>query len=244
MSAVTLTLGGVVFQGFEIPDSIRVGGQHQLVTHKLPGGARTIDAMGRDDRDIGWSGRFRGYAAESRSRTLDDLRIAGKPLVLTWAGFRYTVLIQSYEADYQAPFEIPYSINCLVQSDDVSPIVALPQGLDSIINGDLASLTGLPITLAGVTDSITALQSVAATVGNVRTASKGGLLSLVGAVSAAQSTTGSAIGTIEGSLGVPAPANATAIAAQLSGQAAAFGQIDQLYQASSVLGRLGKNLAG
>jgi hypothetical protein len=43
---VTLTLGGVVFADFEIPDSISSGGEQMLTVHKLPGGNRIIDALG------------------------------------------------------------------------------------------------------------------------------------------------------------------------------------------------------
>ena len=200
--------------------------------------------MGAEHRDIAWSGRFRGFNATTPARQLAGLRIAGNPLTLTWDVYRYTVVIQSFEPDYLQQHEIPYSINCVVQADQVSPVTAFQPGLDEILNADLARLTGFPLTISGVTDSITALQSVAATVGQVRTASKGGIQSLVGAVSAAQTSTTAAISTVEGTLGVSNPSSATAMAAQLSGQAAAFNQLDQLYQASSVLGRMGKNLAG
>ena len=75
---VLLTLGGIIFQDFEVPDNIGIGGEQALVVHKLPGGARVIDAMGADHRDITWSGRFRSGNAEARARLLDSYRIGGK----------------------------------------------------------------------------------------------------------------------------------------------------------------------
>lgn len=55
---VILTLGPVLFQDFEVPEKISVGGEHSLVVHKLVGRARVVDAMGRDD------------AAKARARRL------------------------------------------------------------------------------------------------------------------------------------------------------------------------------
>ena len=136
---VILTLGGVIFQGFEVPDTIAIGGEQALVVHKLPGGARTIDAMGRDDRDIPWSGRFRGSSAESRARILDNYRIGGQPLLLQWSTYRYQVIVQSFKADYQQPFEIPYSISCVVVADESTPILTGIPGIDELIGSDLGA---------------------------------------------------------------------------------------------------------
>ena len=36
---VTLNLGGIVFNDFEIPESMPFGGDQKLNVHKLPGGA-------------------------------------------------------------------------------------------------------------------------------------------------------------------------------------------------------------
>ena len=78
----TLTLGGVAFQGFEIPDSLNFGGEQALAIHKFPGGSRTVDSMGPDDDDIRWSGRFRGTSAEQRATLLDYMRRQGQQILL------------------------------------------------------------------------------------------------------------------------------------------------------------------
>ena len=49
---IALTLGGVVFADFEIPDSINFGGEQVLSVHQLPGGTRVIDALGPSDAEI------------------------------------------------------------------------------------------------------------------------------------------------------------------------------------------------
>ena len=241
---VTLTLGAVRFQGFEVPESIPIGGDQALVVHKLPGGARVVDAMGADHKDISWTGRFRGGSAQARSRQLDGYRIAGEPLTLTWGGYRYRVIVRSFEAQFQQPFEIPYSITCLVVADESAPIAAPLPGLDELIGADLGKLLGLdgPLSIADVAEGVNAVQSVVASVGSLRAASKDSLGSLAGALVGAQAATQGAIAQISGTLGFAAPADPTAIAAQLSGQANAFGQLNELYQASSTLGRMTKNL--
>ena len=42
-------LGPIALQGFEVPESITIGGAQRLAIHRLPGGARVIDALGPDD---------------------------------------------------------------------------------------------------------------------------------------------------------------------------------------------------
>ena len=56
----TVTLGGFAFQDFEVPERIPAGGEQMLAIHKLVGGRRVIDAMGRDDAALEWSGYFLG----------------------------------------------------------------------------------------------------------------------------------------------------------------------------------------
>lgn len=154
---MALTLGTVTFQGFEVPERINFGGRHALVTHKLPGGQRVIDAMGRDDDDIAWQGRFRGTAAERRARALDAMRISGLPVTLSWGGFRSTVVVAEFKADYQQAYEIPYSISCLVATGGASPLT----GVADLIGADLGSALGLSgdLSLQSVSDAVANVQS-------------------------------------------------------------------------------------
>ena len=46
------SLGSVSFRSFEVPATINVGGAQRLAVHRLLGGIRVIDALGRDDSDI------------------------------------------------------------------------------------------------------------------------------------------------------------------------------------------------
>jgi hypothetical protein len=129
MPDVILLLGPVLFQDFEIPSGINFGGRQRLALHRLPGGSRVIDAMGRDDAQIGFSGVFAGSDATLRARSLDEMRAAGIVVPLTWDVYYYTVLISDFHADYRCGWWIPYRVTCTVLRDEASaliqPIVSL-----------------------------------------------------------------------------------------------------------------------
>jgi hypothetical protein len=139
MSDFSLTLGPVAFAGFEIPSSITLGGKQRLAIHKLPGGIRIIDAMGPDPADLAWAGIFTGPDAADRARILDTLRVAGLQLLLTWDAFLYTVIIESFEADYRSPWWIPYRLSCTVVRDEAAALVTGVLSLAPSIASDLAS---------------------------------------------------------------------------------------------------------
>lgn len=246
--AVLLTLGGVIFQGFEIPERINTGGEQALVVHKLPGGARTIDAMGADHRDIAWSGRFRSANAESRARLLDGYRIGGQPLLLQWSTYRYRVIVRSFEANYEQPFEIPYSISCLVVEDQSAPVLSGIPLLDEVIGSDLGRALGLSdsIAVASVASAVATVQQTINTANTLQGAPASTIQQVTSTLSAAQQAVGATITASEASLAagsaIAAGGSPAAIAGTLSSQATGLGQLSQLYQLSSTLTRMGKNL--
>lgn len=138
MSDFSLTLGPVAFAGFELPSSITLGGKQRLAIHKLPGGLRIIDALGADPADLAWSGIFTGPDAADRARILDTLRIAGFELLLVWDAFLYTVVIESFQADYRSPWWIPYRLSCSVVRDEAAALVATAISLAPAVAADLA----------------------------------------------------------------------------------------------------------
>jgi hypothetical protein len=96
-----LLLGPVSFRELELPGRIEFGGRQQLAIHRLPGGARVIDAMGRDDTAVTWSGIFSGSDAAERARLLDLLRAEGMVVPLAWDAFSYLVVIEHFAAAYE-----------------------------------------------------------------------------------------------------------------------------------------------
>jgi hypothetical protein len=132
-----LLLGPVSFEGFELPGRIDFGGAQRMAVHQLPGGARVIDAMGRDDAPITWSGAFFGPEAADRARLLDLLRANGAPLSLAWDAFAYLVVIAQFAACYERPNWVPYRIACTVLTDQSATLAALATSLSADLADDL-----------------------------------------------------------------------------------------------------------
>jgi hypothetical protein len=136
----TLTLGDVLFRGFEIPSKLTgaIGGKQTLAKHKLLGGQRVTDAMGNDPDDPSWEGRFRGADALSRALALDAMKAAGQEVLLTFLSIQYTVVIEEFVADVMQAYEIPYRIKCYITQ--VQTAAAAP-GLDDLVTADTTALT-------------------------------------------------------------------------------------------------------
>ena len=52
----TINLGVFQFANHEIPERVSWGGSQRIAVHELVGGQRMLDAMGRSDRALTWSG--------------------------------------------------------------------------------------------------------------------------------------------------------------------------------------------
>ena len=134
-----LLLGPVLFQDFELPERISWGGKQRLTVHRLPGGTRVIDALGRDDKEITWSGVFSGSGGSGRARTLDLMRADGSVWPLTWEAFFYSVVIASFDADYSRSNWIPYRITCTVLRDEAEALVLAVASLAADALSDLTA---------------------------------------------------------------------------------------------------------
>ena len=117
---VALLLGPVLFESFELPERISFGGRQRMTVHVLPGGERVIDAMGREDAQVCWTGVFSGGEAAARARLLDGLRGDGGVWPLTWEAFFYSVVVAEFRADFTRTNWIPYRIACTVLRDEVA----------------------------------------------------------------------------------------------------------------------------
>ena len=133
-------LGPIALQGFEVPESITIGGAQRLAIHRLPGGARVIDALGPDDAEVTWSGIVTGPDAVFRIRILDTLRRSGRPVPLAWDAHAYTVLVSNFEADTANPYWMPYRIACTVLQDDTAVPLGLTDALAAFLSPNLALL--------------------------------------------------------------------------------------------------------
>lgn len=114
---VLLKVGEIVFYDHEVPQTIAGGGEQMLAVHKYPGGIRTVDALGPDDREIEWGGLFLDATAEPRCHALDAVRRQGEPTTLYWSSFLYQVVIRSFTWSYERSWQIRYQLSLMVVQD-------------------------------------------------------------------------------------------------------------------------------
>lgn len=139
MSRVFLTLGPITFQNDEVPERINFGGDQGLAVKQLIGGQRVVDALGRIDDDISFSGMFFGSNATFRAKFLDSLRVLGTKMTLTWSTFNFQVVIKSFKPSFERTYQIPFSITLQVVQDLNKPfLLLLPVGYSDAI---LAAMT-------------------------------------------------------------------------------------------------------
>jgi hypothetical protein len=114
MVDTVIQLGNFKFKDLEVPESINCGGAQSIAVHKLVGGQRIINALGPDDDDLIWGGLMTGPDALQRATQLDQMRIAGKTLDLSFFSLKYQVLIAKFafrtERYYQVRYEITVKI--------------------------------------------------------------------------------------------------------------------------------------
>ncbi|MBS0558427.1 MAG: hypothetical protein JSR21_00050 [Proteobacteria bacterium] len=242
MGSPILLLGPVLFQDFEVPEKINFGGCQRLAVHKMPGGTRVVDVLGRDDASIRFSGIFSGTDATLRARLVDDLRASGLVVPLTWDVFFYTVIVSQFTADYSASTWIPYSITATVLRDEAGALIQSATDLGVTLLADASSAVGLAspagVDLSSMQSALS--DSAASTRG---TASYGVAQS---AVMNAQSTLGSAASTAAVDLPMTAltsPGPASAGIEALFTAVGAAGNLGQLSAAQGYVGRISSNLA-
>lgn len=151
MADLILQLGDFVFEQQEIPESIPFGGVQRLVRHDLVGGTRIVDSMGDFTEPISWSGWLLGQNALTRAYELDAMRASGAQLRLTWSELSFDVVIESFRANFQRWYQIPYTLTCEVVDDLSEPPSGqgIP-GVGSLISGDLGIASGLMSTVSGL----------------------------------------------------------------------------------------------
>jgi hypothetical protein len=138
-----LLLGPLLLQDFELPARISWGGAQRLAVHRLPGGQRVLDAMGRDDAPITWQGVFTGADAALRARLLDLMRANGSIWPLIWDTFLYSVVVSKFEADFMRVNWIPYKLELTVLRDEAEGLVEDVLSAGAAVLGDMLAADGL-----------------------------------------------------------------------------------------------------
>jgi hypothetical protein len=250
----TVTLGPVVFQGQEVPERIEIGGAQSLKVHKLPGGMRVIDAMGRDDRALTWTGIMLGSGAEQRMLLLDSLRVSGQPITLAFGTMSYTVVVSEFTGIYRRTNWTEYSISCEVLQDNSAQFSsALPTVLQQI-TGDVGSaLSVIPLDLPAVADVVGDAQAALAATGAISQGSSAfatasaDVTAAIASVNAGITSGGSVISglaTTTGIIGTATGFGATGSAiANMAAAVTSTGDVATLATAAGYLGRVATNLS-
>lgn len=246
-----VTLGPVQFQGMEVPESITIGGEQSLSVFKLPGGQRVIQAMGRDDTDMAWSGYLEGPTAESRMRLLDSLRQSGTPVQLAFGQSSFQVVVHNFSGEYRRSNWIPYRIGVTVLQDNAASFGPSAPSLLGSLNSDLNSALGFDVG-ATVSTAVTSAQNLVNVAGALGLNSGPwasaiqGLQTAQFAVSGAQALSDGTISGVADAaitagniLGVPEISSAASALNTLAGAAASSAS---LTQAGSFVSRTIKNL--
>ena len=117
MSNLVVSLGGVPFQDFEVPERITFGGAQRLAVQQLISGGRVLNALGSDDGEIVFCGIFSGNDASARAQALGAMMAEGDAEPLIWGDFFYNVVVAEFLADYTKPWWIPFYLRCVVAND-------------------------------------------------------------------------------------------------------------------------------
>ncbi|OCJ12465.1 hypothetical protein A6U86_05430 [Rhizobium sp. AC27/96] len=207
---VSLVLGGVTFQNFEIPERINFGGRQHAAVHKLIGGNRVVDAMGPDADDVNWSGRFRGPDAMERAQALDAMRSAGAQVTLSYMSTFLVVLITEFKAEPERFYEIPYKITCTVVTDLINDALgAIVNGIDTIVGNALtvaASFTagGTSAAQIATAAAVSTVSTAVSAAGSLQDASTATLSTVTSTVYTAASTIDGIAAGLDATLGVGA----------------------------------------
>ena len=190
MSNVVVSLGGVSFKDFEVPERVAFGGAQRLAVQRLLGGGRVVNVLGADDGEIVFGGICSGDDASARARTLDETRISGSVVPLLWGDFFYNVVVAEFVADYAKPWWIPFQLKCVVTEDPLVAIASASAGAAALIAGDIAAAAGLSgqagVSIAALaTPTATGLAAAQASIGAAMAAAGGALNNGVVAVAEA-----------------------------------------------------------
>jgi hypothetical protein len=199
----------LVFEGMSLPDSLTGGGDQTLVTHKLIGGKRIVDAMGPDDEPIAWQGFLLDEFAQLQVFQLDLLRRSGREvqLLLPIPQRAYRAVVGRFTWTQKRPYLYDYSISLTIIEDQVAGDgAAASRSLEQEIAADLDAAE----TYAAARDDVLAIIAIASTVIRAATGDRGALRGLGSlALAEAQGAVGEAV---FASTGQAAAANAAVAA--------------------------------
>jgi len=202
MDKPILKLGDVVFGDTET-GPIPFGGEQQLNIHRLVGGKRVIDAMGDNPIALDWTGIFVGANALTKAKTLRRMQKEGRALSLTWSSMTYQVVISKFTGQFEAEFNIPYSITCEVVEDRTElPSANSGSDVNQAINADMTTAQSLTSDIGDSTLSslMTTLTTAVSKVSNFAKATQSTINTVLQPLAAARTQVTALISASESSL--------------------------------------------
>jgi hypothetical protein len=199
MPVVVVSLGEFIFDDWEIPTSLRFGGQQLQAVHQLVGGGRVVDVMGVSNADISWSGQFLGVDAIQRSRFVQNMLNSGLQYTFKYYDFLYNVVIKDFVCDLEASFKIPFSLTLTVVEDLTNPVtIEFPPAYSEIVQDALIEAQELSELIAdpGLTAKMAALAGAIATAGDFGDSSFGAIAAVIAAAQDAISAAGAIAGSL------------------------------------------------
>lgn len=195
---IIVRLGELIFNSTEVPQKVNSGGGQMIAKQQLIGGVRVVDALGKNDDDIVFTGLISGIIDQERSKYLDYLRTSGIVVNFTYSSFNYNVVVRDYKPDFRMAYQNYFTITLIVIEDLNKPVtIAIPTSFSDEILGAyqaaltlaelianpsiLSSLSILGITLEGIDDINSATsaeislmtQSISACIGSTTQAING-----------------------------------------------------------------------
>ncbi len=143
MADVILTLGGVPFRHFEVPEQVRLETIQRISVLSLYGGGQVITPTGFDPGQIQFSGIFSDVDAVARCQSLNAACVAGTVIPLSWDAFSYFVIIKSFIASYKNRVMIPFSITCKIVDNTRGTNPVGKDSTSALISADLTSAESL-----------------------------------------------------------------------------------------------------
>lgn len=133
-------LGEVELFGFEIPETLPLGGVQQIaVTEYLGKNKRAVHALGAQPRPLEWSGIFLTDSALARANLIDGMRLRGETLEIIFGEFKAKVIISQFFFDVKHQWRVEYSIILeIVETDLKKDNLQIVESLDHPEDGILA----------------------------------------------------------------------------------------------------------
>jgi len=133
-----LTIGGIAFADFSIPQLLQsLGGIQAVAVHQFPGGIRTSQSFGAFPAPLSWKGTFLGTNAFYYASAIDQLRVKGVEVDVEYSTFKLKGVITQFLMQPKNQWVVPYTISLIIIEDKsgVSAYVNAAPAAEALLGG-------------------------------------------------------------------------------------------------------------